>query len=192
MRQLLVRAGRSVAICSFGRRGVCLSGQSEGARQDRAHGRVGGRRLVPRGNADRFRVPPAATSIRACGSPAHGSPTSFTAGLRLGPPVPEGAGRDDGSVEVDQAHVVGGPVMDDRPAEPRRPFVAPSDKAGEALERTGADLGEVPAGVLVAEVTCPTAQKPIELVHAHFERVAEPLAVRDFANPRAGPLHRLS
>ena len=27
--------------------------------------------------------PPAATSIRACGSPAHGSPTFFTAGIRL-------------------------------------------------------------------------------------------------------------
>ena len=27
--------------------------------------------------------PPAATSIRACGSPAHGSPTFFTVGIRL-------------------------------------------------------------------------------------------------------------
>ncbi len=27
--------------------------------------------------------PPAATSIRACGSPAHGSPTFFTAGIQL-------------------------------------------------------------------------------------------------------------
>jgi hypothetical protein len=27
--------------------------------------------------------PPAATSNRACGSPAHGSPTFFTAGIRL-------------------------------------------------------------------------------------------------------------
>src|SRR6266511_3518265 len=31
------------------------------------------------------RFPPAATSNRACGSPAHGSPTFFTAGIRLPP-----------------------------------------------------------------------------------------------------------
>ena len=43
------------------------------------------------------------------GSPAHGSPTPFTAGIRLAPldpPVPEGAGGDDESVEVDQSHAV--------------------------------------------------------------------------------------
>src|ERR1039458_10242587 len=154
--------------------------------------RVGGRRLVPRGYADWFRFPPAATSIRACGSPAHGSPTPFTAGFRLGPPVPEGAGCDDGPVEVDQSHVVGRPVMDDRPAEPRRPFVPLGDKAGEALERIGADLGEVPAGGPISEVTRPAARKPIQLPHDHFDRVAEPLAVRDVTNPRAGSLHRLS
>src|ERR1039458_646110 len=73
--------------------------------------RVGERRLVPRGTCwpDWFRFPPAATSIRACGSPAHGSPTPFTAGIRLfplDPPVPEGAGGDDESVEADQSHAV--------------------------------------------------------------------------------------
>ena len=31
-------------------------------------------------------------SNRACGSPAHGSPTSFTAGIRCHPPGPEGPG----------------------------------------------------------------------------------------------------
>ncbi len=41
--------------------------------------------------------------------PAHGSPTPFTAGIRLAPldpPVPEGAGGDDESVEADQSHAV--------------------------------------------------------------------------------------
>jgi len=42
-----------------------------------------------------FPVP--ATSNRACGSPAHGSPTPFTAGIRPSPPVPEGPGIDDDS-----------------------------------------------------------------------------------------------
>ena len=46
-------------------------------------------------------------SNRACGSPAHGLPTFFTGGVRPCPPVPEGSGRDDGSVEADQAQVVG-------------------------------------------------------------------------------------
>jgi hypothetical protein len=53
--------------------------------------------------------PPAATSNRACGSLAHGSPTSFTAGIRsapLDPPVPEGTGGDDESIEADQSQLV--------------------------------------------------------------------------------------
>ena len=47
-------------------------------------------------------------SNRACGSPAHGSPTSFTAGIRRDPPGPEGSGCGDGSCQVDQAQVVRG------------------------------------------------------------------------------------
>ena len=53
--------------------------------------RVDGRRL---GRAaiepDWRRFPPAATSNRACGSPAHGSPTFFTAGIRLSLARPDG------------------------------------------------------------------------------------------------------
>jgi len=41
--------------------------------------------------------PAPAASNRACGSPAHGSPTPFTAGIRPCPPVPEGSGVDDDS-----------------------------------------------------------------------------------------------
>jgi transposase len=39
--------------------------------------------LAPRGVADWWWFPPAASSIRACGSPAHGSPTFFTGGIQL-------------------------------------------------------------------------------------------------------------
>ena len=42
-----------------------------------------------------FPVP--AASNRACGFPAHGSPTPFTAGFRSFPPVPEGPGVNDDS-----------------------------------------------------------------------------------------------
>jgi hypothetical protein len=52
-------------------------------------------------------VSSARPSNRACGSPAHGSPTSFTAGIRLAPPVPVGSGDDDDSVKADQAELVG-------------------------------------------------------------------------------------
>src|SRR4051794_33229672 len=45
-------------------------------------------------------------SIRACGSPAHGLPTPFTASIRSLPPGLAGPGRDDDSVEVDQAVLV--------------------------------------------------------------------------------------
>jgi hypothetical protein len=87
---------------------------------DRAGGSAGGA-----GAARRCRLawfPPAATSNRACGSLAHGSPTPFTAGIRsapLDPPVPEGAGGDDELVEADQSHLVAGVVVHDRPAIPR-------------------------------------------------------------------------
>ncbi|MDQ1049998.1 hypothetical protein QFZ76_008234 [Streptomyces sp. V4I2] len=50
-----------------------------------------------------------ATSSRACDSLAYGSPTPFTTGIRSAPPVPEGPGFNDGSVQDDQAQgVVGG------------------------------------------------------------------------------------
>src|SRR5271165_7504717 len=51
--------------------------------------------------------PAPATSNRACGSPAHGSPTPFTGGIRLPPPVPEGPGGDDDSRQGDQPEPAG-------------------------------------------------------------------------------------
>ena len=50
-------------------------------------------------------------SNRACGSPAHGSPTSFAAGIRLLPPGFARPGRGDDSVQVDQAELVGREVQ---------------------------------------------------------------------------------
>ncbi len=49
-------------------------------------GRVGERRPAARHVLARLAwFPPAATSIRACGSPAHGSPTFFTVGIQRRP-----------------------------------------------------------------------------------------------------------
>ena len=61
--------------------------------------------------------PAPAASNRACGSPAHGSPTPFTAGIRPCPPVPEGPGVDDDSRQGDQSELVRGLEGDHRPAE---------------------------------------------------------------------------
>src|SRR5215210_3815341 len=69
--------------------------------------------------AVRQRLPPVSSprpSNRACGSPAHGSPTSFTAGIRLSPPSPEGPGGGHGSCELDQSELVGRGIGHDVPA----------------------------------------------------------------------------
>ena len=50
------------------------------------HGRVGGRRLSRAATLARLAwSPPTASSNRACGSPAPGSPTPFTGGIRRHP-----------------------------------------------------------------------------------------------------------
>src|SRR5271157_4105597 len=61
--------------------------------------------------------PAPAASNRACGSPAHGSPTSFTAGIRPCPPVPEGPGVDDDSRQGGQPELIRGLEGNHRPAE---------------------------------------------------------------------------
>ena len=92
--------------------------------------------------------PPAATSNRACGSPAHGSPTFFTAGIRR--PRCARPGRDRGattsSIEADQPKLVavsGRSRPSSRSASVR--VVALGHEQRQALERVGADLVEVRA-----------------------------------------------
>ena len=53
-----------------------------------------------------LRFQPPAASNRACGSPAHGSPTPFTAGIRLFPPGLSRPGCDDDSIQADQAELI--------------------------------------------------------------------------------------
>ncbi len=59
--------------------------RSAGLLDDLRVGSAGGASTVSACRTRR-QIPPAATSIRACGSPAHGSPTPFTAGIRPLPP----------------------------------------------------------------------------------------------------------
>ena len=99
--------------------------------------------------------PPAATSIRARGSPAHGSPTSFTAGIRLFPPGLVGPESDDGSVEGDRPHAVGRPVAGcalrarptrswwTRPCAGRR---RPASRCSRARRPSGSDNEAAPHG----------------------------------------------
>src|SRR5688572_23290156 len=68
---------------------------------------VGNGPRVDAGTESRWCVSSARPSNRACGSPAHGSPTSFTAGIRLLPPGPVRPGGDNGSIQVDQAQLIG-------------------------------------------------------------------------------------
>src|SRR5258707_11687858 len=72
--------------------------------------------------------PAPAASNRACGSLAHGSPTPFTAGIRLAPPVPEGPGVDDDSRQGDQPELIRGLEGDHRPAEVTRAAAALADQ----------------------------------------------------------------
>src|SRR3954454_6541831 len=97
---------------------------------------------------DQVPTPPApATSNRACGSPAHGSPTPFTAGIRFLPPGLEGPGRDDSSMEVDQAALVRRQAGDAFPAVSPAAFVSLPDDDRQPFQRIVSDLPEAYSGV---------------------------------------------
>ncbi|ABG99072.1 possible transposase, C-terminal (plasmid) [Rhodococcus jostii RHA1] len=82
-----------------------------------------------RGDAVRaFRFQPPPPRFRACGSPAHGSPTSFTTGIRLPPPVPEGPGGDDVPRKADQAQMVRGGIRHHVPSEAAGALVTFADE----------------------------------------------------------------
>ena len=71
------RAGHTAGCC-FACHGKCRWCLKAVAVRSLLPHRVGGRLPGPHGLADWPELPPAAASNRACGSPAHGSPTSFT------------------------------------------------------------------------------------------------------------------
>lgn len=106
--------------------------------------RVDGRRLGRAAVSARLAwFPPAATSNRACDSPAHGSPTFFTVGIRLPPPRPMWTWGDDDSIEIDQPEAVGRLEGENRPAVLPAARVTLGHEQSQALGRVGADRVEV-------------------------------------------------
>ena len=69
----------------------------------------------------------ATASNRACGSPAHGSPTSFTGGVRM-PASPRVVWGHDDSTELDQPEAVWRAVGNQLPAPATSPLVPLGDK----------------------------------------------------------------
>jgi hypothetical protein len=49
-----------------------------------------------------------------------------------------------------------------------------------------------PGGMPVAEIAAPAAQVSVDVLNDLFDRVAEPLAEREFTDPVACSLHRLA
>ena len=94
-----------------------------------------------------FPVP--ATSNRACGSPAHGSPTSFTAGIRSFPPGLPGPGSDGDPVQADQAEFARGCAEHHVPAEVAAAAVLLADEQREPQLRVVPDLAEAAGRVAV-------------------------------------------
>src|SRR4029077_13657273 len=103
-------------------------------------------------------------SNRACGSPAHGSPTPFTGGVRFLPPGPVGPGCDDDAVEADQTQIVAR-AIDLGESEGAPPLVAFGGEHREPHHRVASDLIEGVGGVPVAEIARPAAQEQVDLLH---------------------------
>src|SRR5438067_12314371 len=100
-------------------------------------------------------VSSARPSNRACGSPAHGSPTPFTAGIRRSPPDPVGSGCDNDPVEIDQAELVVRLEGNNRPAERPGPVMTFSDHQSKTFQRVFPDLVIIMGRVAVAVVLGP-------------------------------------
>src|SRR5436305_8139265 len=89
-------------------------------------------------------APAPATSNRACGSPAHGSPTPFTAGIRLLPPGLSRPGCDGDSVQADQAQVARRCPEHHLPSEVTAAAVLLADEQRQPRPRILPDLAEPP------------------------------------------------
>src|SRR5213079_1087338 len=97
-------------------------------------------------------APAPAASNRACGSPAHGSPTPFTAGIRLVPPGLSRPGRDGDPVQADQAELIRGQGDQRPPPEAAAAAVLLADEQREPHPRILPDRAEPPGRMAVLEV----------------------------------------
>src|SRR5436305_5947213 len=155
-------------------------------------GRVGGRRLAPRGRAGPTGaglLPPPHRTVRAV-LPHTAHRRSSPAALRPSPPD-LWPGGDGGSVEIDQPHAAGrGDELS--PAVTASALVALSHEQREAFGRVAVDLGELDRGVSVAKVLREAAQEDVDLPDDLLDRTQQPAAVRQFTDPVAGLLHLLA
>src|SRR5437764_7619709 len=95
--------------------------------------------------------PAPARQVRACGAPAHGLPTPFTAGIRRHPPGPEGPGCGNGSVKADQAELVIGREGDDPASERSGAAMFLGEESRYPHQRVTPDLLEAQGRVPVTE-----------------------------------------
>src|SRR4051794_26334792 len=98
-------------------------------------------------------------SIRARGSPGHGLPTPFTAGIRSLPPRLALRGRDDDSIQADQAELVGREVEQCPLAEVSTTTVPFADEQRDTHPCVRPNLAEALSRVPILEVPDPTAQE---------------------------------
>jgi hypothetical protein len=90
-------------------------------------------------------------SIRACGSPAHGLPTPFTAGIRHHPPGPERPGCDNGSVKADQSELIIGREGDNPASERSGAAMLLREEPRNPHQRVTPDLLEAQSRVPISE-----------------------------------------
>src|SRR5205085_6398117 len=89
---------------------------------------------------------------RACGSPAHGLPTPFTAGIRSFPPGLVRPGCDDNSAQADQSAPVWHAVGEHGQAAAPSAFMSLPNEERQTFGRVGTDRVEAVAGMAVAKV----------------------------------------
>src|SRR5215213_9392662 len=111
----------------------------------------------------------------------------------LAAPVPEGSGRNDGSIEADQAHPVGRQEqLFEAPSPGSSPVALLGQPDREPLEGVVPDLAKDAGGVAVAEVSRPAAQEQVEVPDDVLDRHPEPPPAGDLPDPVAGSLDGLA
>jgi hypothetical protein len=153
--------------------------------------RFPGRVCHPGGHLSACSVSSSRPSIRACGSPAHGSPTFFTGGVRLDPPGLVGPGCDDDAIEGDQAEIVGRSVELIEAPSPAA-LVPLGHEQGQPHQRILSDLAEGVGGVPVPEIARPAAQEQVDVSHDFFDRCGQPGPHGHKPDAVSGVLHRLA
>jgi hypothetical protein len=134
-------------------------------------------------------TPAPATSNRACGSPAHGLPTPFTAGIRFLPPGLVGPGCNDGPTQAVQRASVRRLVGEHGQAEAASAFVPFADEQCEPIHGVLLNVVEADRGVAVAEIVSPATQEPVQVLHDYLDRQQQSGADRQLGDPVPGTPH---